>query len=114
MPAKKRANAKTDDSADSAATKKLKADVKDLKTDVSAAAAAGSGGAKLPAPSPVAGGAAAASPKTPGRPKVALITGVTGQDGSYLCEFLLAKVCGFTPSPALSPLTVQITDFKSM
>jgi GDPmannose 4,6-dehydratase len=27
-------------------------------------------------------------------PRVALITGVTGQDGSYLCEFLLAK--GYT------------------
>ena len=26
--------------------------------------------------------------------KVALITGVTGQDGAYLCEFLLAK--GYT------------------
>jgi len=24
--------------------------------------------------------------------KVALVTGVTGQDGSYLCEFLLDKV----------------------
>ncbi|MBX3406551.1 MAG: GDP-mannose 4,6-dehydratase [Phycisphaeraceae bacterium] len=28
---------------------------------------------------------------TPPRPKVALITGITGQDGSYLAEFLLAK-----------------------
>jgi hypothetical protein len=27
------------------------------------------------------------------RPKVALMTGVTGQDGSYLTEFLLEKVC---------------------
>lgn len=26
------------------------------------------------------------------RPKVALMTGVTGQDGSYLTEFLLEKV----------------------
>jgi len=26
--------------------------------------------------------------------KVALVTGVTGQDGSYLCEFLLDKVRG--------------------
>ena len=25
--------------------------------------------------------------------KVALITGITGQDGSYLAEFLLEKVC---------------------
>ena len=25
-------------------------------------------------------------------PKVALITGITGQDGSYLAEFLLEKV----------------------
>ncbi len=33
--------------------------------------------------------------------KVALITGVTGQDGSYLAEFLLAKgyeVHGLDPS----------------
>ena len=29
------------------------------------------------------------TPNTP--PKVALITGVTGQDGSYLAEFLLEK-----------------------
>ena len=28
--------------------------------------------------------------------KVALITGVTGQDGSYLAEFLLKKIITFT------------------
>ncbi len=30
-------------------------------------------------------------PKTQNQPKVALITGITGQDGSYLAEFLLKK-----------------------
>eukprot|EP00474_Spongospora_subterranea_P010214 CRZ10672.1 hypothetical protein [Spongospora subterranea] len=30
-------------------------------------------------------------PHVPGNNKVALITGITGQDGSYLCEFLLDK-----------------------
>ena len=29
--------------------------------------------------------------KSPDTPKVALITGITGQDGSYLAEFLLDK-----------------------
>src|SRR5438128_12412469 len=36
-------------------------------------------------------------PGTPMVPKTALITGITGQDGSYLAELLLAKgyrVCG--------------------
>jgi nucleoside-diphosphate-sugar epimerase len=33
-------------------------------------------------------------PTIPAQPKVALITGVTGQDGSYLAEFLLEK--GYT------------------
>lgn len=28
--------------------------------------------------------------------KVALITGITGQDGSYLAELLLSKVCILT------------------
>ncbi|MDD3883635.1 MAG: GDP-mannose 4,6-dehydratase [Gallionella sp.] len=31
------------------------------------------------------------NPNTPAQPKVALITGITGQDGSYLAEFLLEK-----------------------
>ena len=31
------------------------------------------------------------TPSTPTQPKVALITGITGQDGSYLAEFLLEK-----------------------
>ncbi len=35
--------------------------------------------------------AAAASSSSPARRRVAFITGVTGQDGSYLTEFLLAK-----------------------
>ena len=35
-----------------------------------------------------------ASASTPSAPKVALITGITGQDGSYLAEFLLEK--GYT------------------
>ena len=30
-------------------------------------------------------------PPMANKPKVALITGVTGQDGAYLAEFLLAK-----------------------
>ena len=30
--------------------------------------------------------------------KVALITGITGQDGSYLAEFLIEKVMRFTVS----------------
>jgi len=30
-------------------------------------------------------------PKVAARPKVALITGITGQDGSYLAELLLDK-----------------------
>ncbi|MDP3428795.1 MAG: GDP-mannose 4,6-dehydratase, partial [Desulfomicrobium sp.] len=30
-------------------------------------------------------------PTRPGAPKKALITGITGQDGAYLAEFLLAK-----------------------
>jgi GDPmannose 4,6-dehydratase len=34
------------------------------------------------------------TPATPNTPKVALITGITGQDGSYLAEFLLEK--GYT------------------
>lgn len=29
--------------------------------------------------------------------KVALITGITGQDGSYLAELLLSKVCLISP-----------------
>ncbi|EJK67205.1 hypothetical protein THAOC_11793, partial [Thalassiosira oceanica] len=33
--------------------------------------------------------------------KVALITGITGQDGSYLTEFLLSK--GYTVSPENPP-----------
>ena len=31
------------------------------------------------------------APSTTKQPKVALITGITGQDGSYLAEFLLEK-----------------------
>ena len=31
------------------------------------------------------------APSTATPPKVALITGITGQDGSYLAEFLLQK-----------------------
>jgi GDP-D-mannose dehydratase len=34
---------------------------------------------------------AAASSPAPAPPKVALITGITGQDGSYLAELLLEK-----------------------
>jgi len=34
-------------------------------------------------------------PPMANKPKVALITGVTGQDGAYLAEFLLAK--GYDP-----------------
>src|SRR3982750_2692897 len=33
-------------------------------------------------------------PDSMAKPKVALITGITGQDGAYLAEFLLAK--GYT------------------
>ena len=32
--------------------------------------------------------------------KVALITGITGQDGAYLAELLLSKVISFTVSTA--------------
>jgi len=34
--------------------------------------------------------------------KVALVTGITGQDGSYLAEFLLAK--GYTVGYLLIPV----------
>jgi GDPmannose 4,6-dehydratase len=34
------------------------------------------------------------------RNKIALITGITGQDGSYLAEFLLQKV-GASPTSSL-------------
>ncbi|HMC13165.1 MAG TPA: GDP-mannose 4,6-dehydratase, partial [Gallionellaceae bacterium] len=30
-------------------------------------------------------------PQSPAQPKVALVTGITGQDGAYLAEFLLKK-----------------------
>ena len=35
--------------------------------------------------------------------KVALITGITGQDGSYLAEFLLEKATISTASSAAHP-----------
>ncbi len=42
--------------------------------------------------------------------KVALVTGITGQDGSYLAEFLLAK--GYTVSEwelvVLNPLALVV------
>lgn len=44
----------------------------------------------MPSVSATQNGTAAAVGTTPER-KVALITGVTGQDGSYLAELLLAK-----------------------
>lgn len=37
--------------------------------------------------------------------KVALITGVTGQDGSYLAEFLLEKVMTYTEPSDVHRLT---------
>src|SRR5205807_1763853 len=40
------------------------------------------GGEKRPKPKP---------PPQPGQPRTAVITGITGQDGSYLAELLLAK-----------------------
>lgn len=39
----------------------------------------------------------------PPRPKKALITGVTGQDGSYLAEFELAMTPSATAACATSP-----------
>lgn len=45
---------------------------------------------------------AAVNDVTPKKPmKKAIITGITGQDGSYLAEFLLEKVCLLTYSPHL-------------
>lgn len=44
--------------------------------------------------------------------KKALITGITGQDGSYLAEFLLSKdyeVHGIIRRPTLSTLIESIT-----
>lgn len=38
--------------------------------------------------------------------KVALITGITGQDGSYLAEFLLDKDMKFTVSCAARPISI--------
>ena len=35
--------------------------------------------------------------------KVALITGITGQDGSYLAEFLLNKNYDFFPAKQYGP-----------
>ena len=36
--------------------------------------------------------------------KKALITGITGQDGSYLAEFLLEIVCASSSSMPASPM----------
>ena len=38
--------------------------------------------------------------------KRALITGITGQDGSYLAEFLLEKDTKFTASSAVPPSSI--------
>lgn len=48
-------------------------------------------------------------PLPPFNQRRALITGVTGQDGSYLVEFLLAKVrCLSTRAPRTSPLSAGV------
>ena len=39
------------------------------------------------------------------KPKVALITGITGQDGAYLAEFLLNKGYIVTASSAAPPFS---------
>ena len=43
--------------------------------------------------------------------KVALITGITGQDGSYLAEFLLKKGYEVHGMKSLSPLSNLILHF---
>ena len=57
------------------------------------------------------------------QPKVALITGITGQDGSYLAEFLLSKAMAVELAPdkirvnALCPVmgaTALLEDFMGM
>ena len=40
--------------------------------------------------------------------KIALITGITGQDGSYLAEFLLKKIILFMELKEEALLTTQI------
>jgi GDPmannose 4,6-dehydratase len=45
----------------------------------------------LPPPPPPANHSSPTSPATAGQPKRALVTGITGQDGSYLAELLLSK-----------------------
>src|SRR5688572_29966459 len=90
MPAKRKAATKTeavDSNAAPSADKKSKNTKGAAEATATAAAPAASASA-----SASASGSAGDWKNGSGKRKVALITGITGQDGSYLAEFLLAKV----------------------